>query len=285
MARYSGQSVNVRKALVWPTDAVWKVDDHIRDIRKYGPSVWGVRWTRKPNIELPAKGYIIRSKRVVAKGVITRFLDYEEAKATRRLRRDSCTRGRWELYIELIDLEKTRRPFPQSRLISPTSGKPIKSNVRYFVYAKSRPIKELDRSGVLPDETRKRSTLLGRKYGPRGEGAAHKRLKEWVARNPQELGLTAVVQRTKEYAFRSGDAADVLFRMRKDKYAVVEVETYYPLPGAHQVLKYRTLKCAEEGLDIKSSDASAILVAWSVPREVRDFCRRYGIRFIEKTLI
>lgn len=84
-----------------------------------------------------------------------------------------------------------------------------------------------------------------------------------------------------EYVFTSGDTADIVFELNGNKYAVVEIETNYPDPGCHQALKYKVLKCAELGLDIKSSNVEAILVALSVLQEVRDFSNKYGIRFVE----
>lgn len=113
-----------------------------------------------------------------------------------------------------------------------------------------------------------------RKYGPGGEGIEHKRLKEWIAQNPEKIGL-ADVKRTKiEYTFTSGDIADIVFELDRNKCAVVEIETIDSYTGSYQVLKYKVLKCAELGMDIKCPEVEAILVAWSIPQQVRDlmFC-------------
>jgi len=64
---------------------------------------------------------------------------------------------------------------------------------------------------------------------------------------------------------------------------VVEIETEVPTPGAHQALKYRTLKCAQLGVDVKSPSVEGVLVAWQAPENM-DFCKRYGIRFVKKRL-
>ena len=109
-------------------------------------------------------------------------------------------------------------------------------------------------------------------------------LKEWVAQNPKDIGLTNVEKTDIEYVFISGDTADIVFKLSNDRYAIIEIKTIDPLPGCHQTLKYRTLKCAELGLDITSSEVEGILVAWSIPKKVKDFCDRYGIRFVEKKL-
>lgn len=126
--------------------------------------------------------------------------------------------------------------------------------------------------------------LLTKKYGAAGEGSSHKSLKEWCANNPRDLGLNDVerVSAEREHRFICGDLADVVFQMPEGRYAVLEVETANPEPGAHQALKYKTLLCAEKGLPIDSDRVSAILVAWQVPSSVRAFCDRYGIKYFEK---
>lgn len=127
-----------------------------------------------------------------------------------------------------------------------------------------------------------------KKYGPGGESESHKKLKKWVANNPHELGLSDVKRAYRDdqnpYRLRSGDLPDIVFIRSNDKYAVVEIETTDPFPGAYQALKYKVLLCAQCGLDIKSPDVDAILVAWSLPQETKRFCRNYGIRFVKKEL-
>lgn len=123
-----------------------------------------------------------------------------------------------------------------------------------------------------------------RKYGPGGEGIEHKRLKEWIARNPEKIGLADVKRTEIEHTFISGDAADIVFELDRNRYAVVEIETIDSYMGSYQVLKYKVLKCAELGMDIKCPEVEAIVVAWSIPQQVRDFCNKYGIRFVEKKL-
>ncbi len=126
-----------------------------------------------------------------------------------------------------------------------------------------------------------RKEEITKKYGPRGEGEAHKKLKEWVAHNPQHLGLKNVINAQIEQRFESGDCVDVVFSLKHDRYAVVEIETYNPMPGAYQALKYKTLLCAEKRLDIKSPRVEAFLVARSLNPNVKRFCREYGIRYVK----
>jgi len=130
---------------------------------------------------------------------------------------------------------------------------------------------------------RRRREQLRRKYGTGGEGPNHRKLKDWVFENPHALGLGEVLRRHKEYPLPSGDRADVVFDLMGDRYAVVEVETDFSTLGAHQALKYKVLKCAETGLDIKSARVAAFLVAWNQPEDTH-FCQKYNIRFVRKKL-
>lgn len=127
--------------------------------------------------------------------------------------------------------------------------------------------------------------LIRRKYGFSGESPGHKRLKEWISNHPEEIDIRGVRKKKEEYKFfYTSDAADVHLELENGKYVVVEVETTNPLPGAFQALKYKVLKCAELGEDINPPDVEAILVAWAIPQEVKDFCHKYKIRFVEKNL-
>jgi hypothetical protein len=125
-----------------------------------------------------------------------------------------------------------------------------------------------------------------RKYGGGGEQEQHKRLKNWVAKNPHELGLDSVVQvpGKVEYKFCSGDRADILFELHGSRFAVVEVEIDNAEPGSHQALKYKTLLCAEKWMPLDSNRVLPVLVAYKISSETKEFCRRYGIRWYEKDL-
>jgi len=137
---------------------------------------------------------------------------------------------------------------------------------------------EGQRKSVIP---RNKRIAVKRKYGAGGEGENHKKLKEWVAQNPQDIGLRNVKSHELEYVFLSGDTVDILFQLQNGEDAVVEIETTIPLPGCHQALKYRVLRCAEQLLALDSKKVKAILVAWEVPQEVREFCNKYNISHYE----
>ena len=122
---------------------------------------------------------------------------------------------------------------------------------------------------------------MNRKYGSCGEGIEHKRLKEWIAKHPEALELFDVSKvEVEQHRFLSGDLPDIVFSFGKEMYAVIEIETIDPFPGAFQALKYKSLMCAEVGVPITSDKVRAFLVAWKIPEEVKKFCIKYGIEAI-----
>ena len=122
-----------------------------------------------------------------------------------------------------------------------------------------------------------------RKYSG-GEGKEHRELKEYLAKHPERLGLKDPERREMEWIFESGDRADLVFWNKRGGITLVEIETDIPVPGAHQLIKYRALLCAQNGWRLGTPRVSAILVAWSVPAEVRECCRMYGMSWQEHRL-
>lgn len=208
---------------------------------------------------------------------------------TKNIRADPADAGRYAHYIVSAAADDCQLLLPKDRTFEvPRRGKGNMGR-RNLWYADS-PNKVDFRNqvvGYVNEHVEKASqadNLLRRKYGWGGEGTEHKLLKEWCANNPQELGLNDVreIPGKMEYRFISGDIADIVFKIADDQYAVLEIETTNPEPGAYQALKYKTLLCSENGLPIESDRVRAILVAWQVPSRVRDFCRQYGIQYFEK---
>jgi hypothetical protein len=115
-----------------------------------------------------------------------------------------------------------------------------------------------------------------RKY-PGGEGPEHRKLKEWIARHPSVLGLPAASKSNVEYLFESGDCVDIAFELPDGSWAVVEIETTIPYPGAHQAIKYRSLLAAKKRWNLDTGKVTALLVAWDFNENTLDFCRQYSI--------
>ena len=125
-------------------------------------------------------------------------------------------------------------------------------------------------------------TTIGKLYG--GESAAHVNLKEYVATNPQSIGLPQNALAFVEYKFPTGDQVDIAFELNDKNWAVVEIELEGKLQnliGVFQVVKYRALQLAvfkSKGIDL---NVAGYLVAHSIPAEVRDFAKTLNIEAIE----
>ena len=122
-----------------------------------------------------------------------------------------------------------------------------------------------------------KKVALGRKY-PGGEGKEHLALKNWIAGHPAAVGLPANSTPYVEHIFASGDCVDIAFQLPTGAWAVVEIETTQPFPGAHQVVKYRALLAAQRGWKLDTNKVTGILAAWGYEKRVLEFCRRYGIQ-------
>lgn len=109
-------------------------------------------------------------------------------------------------------------------------------------------------------QNEKSQILKARTHDIGVESSDHRELKEWIADNPEAIGLYDVQDRKIEYVFPSGDRVDIIFELKNDRFAVVEIETSDALPGCYQALKYRTLKCAELGIPVTSSRVQAKVV-------------------------
>lgn len=142
-------------------------------------------------------------------------------------------------------------------------------------YAAERP----DVNGCLPSSAVKR-ILLKRKYGSGGESENHRHLKEYIARHPELLGINPrSVEARVEHLFPSGDLVDILFEPKKEgKNTVVEIELDCVLPGLHQAIKYRALRCAQLNRPLDDVGVEAFVVAWSFTPFEDQFCQKYSIK-------
>ena len=84
-----------------------------------------------------------------------------------------------------------------------------------------------------------------------------------------------------EHRFTTGDRVDVAIDLNSGEHCVVEIEVEgreSTLVGAHQALKYRALRAGQ--LNTRKHP-HAFLVAYSIPKSVRKFCRRHGVTALE----
>lgn len=116
-----------------------------------------------------------------------------------------------------------------------------------------------------------------RKY-PGGEGKDHLQLKLWVAKHPAAIGLPPESLPEIEHSFESGDCVDIAFSLPDGSCAVVEIETCFAHPGAHQAIKYRALLAAQRRWSLGIKRVQALLVAWEFGDATLEFCRQYDIQ-------
>jgi len=134
---------------------------------------------------------------------------------------------------------------------------------------------ELDQ---LADEYNK---AMARRGFSGGEGPLHKALKEYIAKRPQEIGLSALSKPTMEYLFPSADECDVLVELMDKCYAIVEIKVGDNkgelVKGIYQLVKYRALLVAEKGHG-ENVPVQVHLVAYQIPDDVIDFAGKFGIK-------
>lgn len=112
-----------------------------------------------------------------------------------------------------------------------------------------------------------------------GESQAHLSLKEYVAANPSiVLGEPLVETVAVERAFPTGDRADIVMRDQFGRIIGLEIELDIPdgdITGPLQAIKYRRMLEMVSG--IQHGDGRAILVAHSIPEDVRHVCDQYEV--------
>jgi hypothetical protein len=120
-----------------------------------------------------------------------------------------------------------------------------------------------------------------------GESAAHKRLKEYVAKNPHVIGLPkSTPEGTTEYGLPSGDFLDVSFKYKKS-WVAVEVKSKVSdqadiVRGIFQCVKYQAVLDAVLLSESKAQDANAILVLESaLPAHLLPLCNLLGVEVID----
>lgn len=123
------------------------------------------------------------------------------------------------------------------------------------------------------------------KYGG-GEGEGHKKLKEYVANNPEVVGLPRSCPKGEiEYALNSGDSVDVKFLWR-NQVIVVEVKSLISDlgdidRGLYQCVKYQAVVEAMLGVQGKPKSVKTLLVLESsFPKELVSTKNMLGIEVI-----
>jgi hypothetical protein len=128
----------------------------------------------------------------------------------------------------------------------------------------------------------------GSTFGPGGESAAHKKLKNYVAEHPEILGLPAsVAPGCKEAALPSGDRLDVLFTHGHD-YIGIEVKSSLSsvediTRGIFQCVKYCAVIEAEQASKGVPQSARALLVLQEkLPESLIGLRNRLGVEVYDQ---
>lgn len=124
--------------------------------------------------------------------------------------------------------------------------------------------------------------------GGEGEGAAHRELKECIAKNPALVGVSGrVLETTMEYRLPTGDEIDVLFRTRKGVVAVEVKSQVSPeedhARGVFQCVKYDALLNAVSASVGEQHDVEAVLALGGTLTDAnRALANTLGVQVIEQ---
>lgn len=121
-----------------------------------------------------------------------------------------------------------------------------------------------------------------------GEGAEHKKLKEFVAANPLVVGLPATTPTgNTEVALPSGDFLDVSFQ-GKSLWVAVEVKSAISSPaditrGIFQCIKYRAVLDAVLLAERRPQNSRAVLVlGGGMPSDLLPLANLLGVEFVDR---
>jgi hypothetical protein len=121
-------------------------------------------------------------------------------------------------------------------------------------------------------------------YGPGGESAAHRLLKQYVASHPSEFGLSPAAVPHVEYRFATGDRVDIMFENHWPDRTVIEVEVdgeQHICVGIHQAIKYRSLAAADAGYPLLTTRVRSLVVAYATDYpQAHELAERYEIPLI-----
>ena len=124
-------------------------------------------------------------------------------------------------------------------------------------------------------------------YGT-GEGAEHKILKEYIAKNPEKVGIKSVVFDENEHGLLSGDSLDVYFELKNGNRVVVEVKPSTApdedvTRGIFQCVKYKAVMDATRVVDYGCYNNETLLViAGTISESNRRLANDLGIKFLDE---
>lgn len=153
------------------------------------------------------------------------------------------------------------------------SWKPEKK--RLFVQAQNKRAHDYDYSWVLRKLELELPTVIEekelestrskmQKFFPGGEGELHKKLKEYIFKNPASIGILDTLAKKTEYSLLSGDKLDIKIETQDTIWAI-EVKSIISdetdmLRGIYQCVKYRAVLEAEKAVEPSHKAIKTLLV-------------------------
>ncbi|WP_295245876.1 hypothetical protein [uncultured Brevundimonas sp.] len=126
------------------------------------------------------------------------------------------------------------------------------------------------------------------KYGPGGEGPAHRALRLWVMNNPAHIhGAFAKARTETEFGLDSGDRVDVVYHL-PDRSVMIEVKSRISNVvdlhrGVFQCVKYRAVK---QAMDVRANPIVEVflITETKLPGEIKALLKRHNIRHVQVPL-
>ena len=148
---------------------------------------------------------------------------------------------------------------------------------------------DLEPAKIFSDEEIKKlkeKTYVG--YG-KGEGPEHKAIKEYIAENPEAIGIKKkVVYRETEHGLPSGDQLDVYFELRNRNRMAIEIKPSTSpnediTRGIFQCVKYKAVMDAQRTMEYGNYENSTLLViGGKMSVGNKKLANDLGIEFIEE---
>ena len=138
---------------------------------------------------------------------------------------------------------------------------------------------------ILDNEQLRQAKLAQNGFGG-GEGEEHKKLKDYICKNPQRLNIKKVRKSETEHELYSGDRLDVYFETNLCHYAIEVKPSTSPdtdiLRGIFQCIKYKAVMDAERVLFNKNYENKTILVlAGTISPENKQIALDLKVDYIE----
>lgn len=130
---------------------------------------------------------------------------------------------------------------------------------------------------LQPRQVRCRMERISHEYQGKEESPQHKRLMSFLRENPDRLEK-GMRFKQEEYLFPTNDSIDLVFRDKRSRYVVVEVEVRVPkgrIAGLLQAIKYKYMLAVSLKLDFR--DVRSILAATEIHPSVIAWCKEYDV--------